>query len=272
MNNQSKLVRLLSIMAVGVVVLLTLASNIFITINTGEKGVLFKKFGGGLVKDKIYGQGFHVIAPWNTMFIYDMREQIREETLDVLSTDGLPITVDVSVRFNPIADKVGYLHEEIGPDYAEKIVKDVVRSASREVIGKYTPEEIYASKRDSVRFGISSMVETTLRSRYVELRAVNLRSIKLPPTIEQAIQNKLVQQQEKEQYEFRIAKERKEAERKRIEAEGIKAFQEIVNQGLSDQYLRWKGIEATQILSESQNSKVVIIGSGKDGLPIILGN
>jgi len=263
---------MVSLIAVGIVLLITVTSNIFLTINTGEKGVLFKKFGGGLVKEKIYGQGFHVLAPWNTMFIYDMREQIREENLDVLSTDGLPISIDVSVRFNPIADKLGYLHEEIGPDYADKIVRDVVRSASREVIGKYTPEEIYASKRDSVRIGIQNMVEVTLKAKYIELKAVNLRSIKLPPTIEQAIQTKLVQQQEKEQYEFRIAKERKEAERKRIEAEGIKAFQEIVNQGLSEQYLKWKGIEATQMLSESQNSKVVIIGSGKDGLPIILGN
>ena len=270
--NQPRMIRLLSIIAVGIVLLITITSNIFLTINTGEKGVLFKKFSGGLVKEKIYGQGFHVIAPWNTMFVYDMREQIREENLDVLSTDGLPISIDVSVRFNPIAEKLGYLHEEIGPDYGDKIVRDVVRSASREVIGKYTPEEIYASKRDSVRFGIQAMVESTLRAKYVELKAVNLRSIKLPVTIEQAIQTKLVQQQEKEQYEFRIAKERKEAERKRIEAEGIKAFQEIVNQGLSDQYLRWKGIEATQMLAESQNSKVVIIGSGKDGLPIILGN
>lgn len=270
--NQSKIIRMVSLIAVGIVLLITVTSNIFLTINTGEKGVLFKKFGGGLVKEKIYGQGFHVLAPWNTMFIYDMREQIREENLDVLSTDGLPISIDVSVRFNPIADKLGYLHEEIGPDYADKIVRDVVRSASREVIGKYTPEEIYASKRDSVRIGIQNMVEVTLKAKYIELKAVNLRSIKLPPTIEQAIQTKLVQQQEKEQYEFRIAKERKEAERKRIEAEGIKAFQEIVNQGLSEQYLKWKGIEATQMLSESQNSKVVIIGSGKDGLPIILGN
>lgn len=270
--NQSIIIRMVSLIAVGIVLLITVTSNIFLTINTGEKGVLFKKFGGGLVKEKIYGQGFHVLAPWNTMFIYDMREQIREENLDVLSTDGLPISIDVSVRFNPIADKLGYLHEEIGPDYADKIVRDVVRSASREVIGKYTPEEIYASKRDSVRIGIQNMVEVTLKAKYIELKAVNLRSIKLPPTIEQAIQTKLVQQQEKEQYEFRIAKERKEAERKRIEAEGIKAFQEIVNQGLSEQYLKWKGIEATQMLSESQNSKVVIIGSGKDGLPIILGN
>ncbi|OWY22815.1 prohibitin family protein [Sphingobacteriales bacterium UPWRP_1] len=269
--NQQRIIRILSLFAVGVVVLIMITSSTFITIHTGEKGVLFKKFSGGLDKDHVYGQGFHVVAPWNSMIVYDLREQIREETMDVLSSDGLPITVDISVRFNPTAAKLGYLHEEIGPDYAEKIVKDVVRSASREVIGKYTPEEVYSSKRDSVRFGIQHMVETTLQAKYIELKAVNLRSIKLPATIEQAIQTKLVQQQEKEQYEFRIAKERKEAERKRIEAEGIKAFQEIVNQGLSDQYLRWKGIEATQNLAESQNSKVVVIGSGKNGLPIILG-
>jgi len=183
----------------------------------------------------------------------------------------LTISVDVSTRFHPQSDKIGYLHNEIGPEYGKRIVRDVVRSAAREIIGKYIPEELYSTKRDSIRTGIEVKVRKKLAEKYLTLEAVNLRSIKLPDAIKQAIENKLVQEQEKQQYDFKIAKESKEAERKEIEARGIRAFQEIVSQGISQDYLRWKGIEATEKLADSENAKIVVIGSGKDGLPLILG-
>lgn len=269
--DQKKAIRIGIFVFIIIMIIVGFTNSTFLTIQAGKRGVLFKKFGGGLEKDFVYGQGFHVVAPWNEMIEYDVREQLKEEKMDVLSSDGLPISVDVSVRFNPIAEKLGYLHEEIGKQYGEKIVKDVVRSAAREVIGRYTPEELYSAKREAVRTEIEADVAIKLEKKYIKLQAVNLRSIKLPKMIEEAIQQKLVQEQEKEQYEFKIAKEQKEAERKKIEAEGIKAFQEIVGQGLTPSYLKWKGIEATEELSQSENSKVVIIGGGKDGLPIILG-
>ncbi len=269
--DQAKLARMATIGAVVFILIAFLSNSTFLTINPGEKGVLFKKFSGGLEKDKIYGQGFHVVAPWNSMIVYDIREQKKEETMDVLSLDGLTIAIDVSTRFHPEPTKIGYLHDEIGTNFAEKIVTDVIRASAREVIGKYTPEELYSSKRDEVRKGIEDIVREKLLEKYITLQAVNLRSIKLPEKIKEAIETKLEQKQQQEQYKYRLLKEEKEAERKRIEAQGIKDFQEIVSQGINENYLRWKGIEATNELSQSENAKVVIIGSGKDGMPLILG-
>lgn len=269
--DQKKLARGITIGAVTFIILLLFTNSTFLTINSGEKGVLFKKFSGGLDKETVYGQGFHIIAPWNEMIVYNIREQLKEETMEVLSRNGLTIDVDVSLRFHPMPDRIGYLHDEVGDQYGERIVKDVIRSAAREVMGKYTPEELYSIKRDSVRSEISDIVRVKLENKNIQLQSVNIRSIGLPETLKAAIQQKLVQEQEEQQYEFRIAKESKEAERKRIEAQGIQDFQKIVSEGISEAYLRWKGIEATGTLADSENSKIVIIGSGKDGLPLILG-
>lgn len=269
--NQSRIIVIGVFVFIIFSLLVFVTNSTFLTIKPGEAGIQFKKFSGGLDTENVYGQGFQIVAPWNSMIIYDIREQIREESMDVLSSDGLPITIDVSVRFRPQSDKIGFLHNEIGPNYGEKIVKDVTRAAAREVIGKYTPEEIYSVKRDLVKEGIQNKVREQFSKKYLLLESVNLRSIKLPQSIETAIQDKLTQEQETKKYEFRIAKERKEAERKQIEAEGIRTFQEIVGQGISADYLKWKGIEATEALANSPNAKVIVIGSGKDGLPIILG-
>jgi len=274
MDPQKQFAKYAVIGAIVFMFLLLFTNSTFITINAGEKGILFKKFGGGLdhTKDEVYGQGFHVVAPWNEMIVYDVREQIREEQMDVLSSDGLPIEVDVSARYHPVGNKIGYLHNEIGTDYSNIVLKDVVRSAAREVMGKYTPEELYSNKRDAVREEIEAIVRVQLEKKYLRLEAVNIRSIKLPKTIEDAIQTKLVQEQEKEQYQFRLEKETKEAERRKIEATGKAEANLIVSASLTDKILQEKGIEATLKLANSPNSKVVIVGSGEHGLPLILGN
>ena len=147
-----------------------------------------------------------------------------------------------------------------------------MRSVSREVFAKYLPEEINTSKREEIQIEIQDRLREKLVSNYIQLNDVLIRNIRLPQTLEEAIERKLQQEQESLEYEFRLEKETKEAQRKRIEAEGIRDFQEIVSEGISDELLRWKGIEATQKLAESPNSKVVVVGSGDDGLPIILGN
>ncbi len=268
---ERKLIRLISLGIAGLFIIILFSKSLFVTINSGEEGVIFKRFGGGLDVENIYGQGFHVIAPWNKMFVYDIREQIREETLDVLSSNGLTINVDVSVRYKPMPDKIGYLHNEIGRNYSDIIVKDLVRATARKIVGRYTPEELYSTKREEVQNVMEVELDSLLEKKYILLKAVLVRSVKLPETIQNAIQSKLEQEQESLKYEFRLQKETKEAERKLIEANGIKNFQEIVNQGLSKNYLQWKGIEATTELANSPNSKVIIIGNSKDGLPLILG-
>jgi regulator of protease activity HflC (stomatin/prohibitin superfamily) len=206
------------------------------------------------------------------MVEYDLRLQEKEEAMDVLARNGLSIHLDVSFRFLPIALDLPKIHREIGADYAEKVVIPQIRASVRKVIGKYLPEELYSSKREVIQEEIYHETDSILRMKHVHLDAVLIRSVKLPKSIAEAIERKLRQEQEAMEYEFRIQKEQKEAERKRIEAQGIKQFQDIVSSGLNPYILRWKGIEATQALANSQNTKVVIIGSAKEGLPIILGD
>lgn len=261
------------VLAVIVLVVLSfISASMSITIESGMRGVVFRKFGGGVDRDNLLGQGFHIVAPWNTVFPYDTRIQEQTDAMDVLASNGLDIHLDLSFRYRVIEDKVGFLHNEIGPDYAEKVVIPEIRAATRKVIGKYLPEELYSSKREAIQLEIFAETETRLKPRYVHTDAVLIRSVALPEKIATAIQRKLEQEQQRDEYEFRIQKETKEAERKRIEAQGIKDFQDIVSQGLTENILRWKGIEATQDLAKSSNTKIVVVGAGKDGLPLILGN
>lgn len=253
---------------------LILSNSTFLTIVPGQTGVLFKRFAGGLDKETIYRQGFHVIAPWNSMHLYDVKEQTENETMRVLDRNGLSLTVDVTVRFNPYQDKIGYLHERFGKGYVQTLVIPEVRSAVRQVMGRYSAEEIYATKRSEVEENIINEAETTLSSKEnnIRMNALLIREVELPSGIRQAIESKLQQEQEALAYKFKLDKEKSEAERKRIAAEGEAAANKIINSSLTPSLLRMRGIEATIALSKSPNAKVIVIGSGKDGLPLILGN
>jgi regulator of protease activity HflC (stomatin/prohibitin superfamily) len=273
--NPTQVKRYIRIAAIGIaalVLLIYVSSTMFVTIESGMKGVVFRKFSGGVDKQVILDQGFHLLAPWNTVFPYDVRIQEQTDAMDVLASNGLDIHLDLSFRYKAIPSEVGKLHDEIGPNYADKIVVPEVRGATRKVIGKYLPEELYSSKREAIQTEIFNETEARLAPRHVHLDAVLIRSVRLPDKIAAAIQRKLEQEQQRDEYEFRIQKEQKEADRKRIEAQGIKDFQDIVSQGLNSNLLKWKGIEATQELAKSPNSKIIVVGTGSDGLPIILGN
>lgn len=256
------------------IAIIYLSSSLFLTINAGERGVLFRKFGGGLDKDKIYQPGFVVKAPWNDMYVYDVKERSIDETMDVLDKNGLSLKVDVSVRFHPMYDKIGYIHEFFGEDYVTKLIIPEVRSTVRRVMGRYTAEEIYSTKRSEVETSIIQETEDILQddANNIQMRALLIRSINLPDQIKNAIENKLKQEQEALAYQFRLEREKSEAERKRIAAEGEAQANSIINNSLTDELLKMRGIEATTRLSESQNTKVIVIGSGSDGLPLILGN
>ena len=262
------------IVSVVLILGLILSNSTFLTINAGEAGVLFKRFSGGLEKETVYGQGFHVVAPWNTMFIYNVKEQTAEETMRVLDSNGLSLTVDVTVRFNPYQEKIGYVHERFGKSYVQTLVIPEVRSAVRQVMGRFSAEEIYSTKRNEVEAKIINEAETTLSSpeNNIRMNALLIREVALPSNIKEAIENKLAQEQEALAYKFRLDREKSEAERKRIGAEGEAAANKIINSSLTPSLLRMRGIEATISLSQSPNAKVIVIGSGKDGLPLILGN
>jgi regulator of protease activity HflC (stomatin/prohibitin superfamily) len=256
---------------IGFVLLIILTSSTFLTIEAGERGVIFRPFSTGLDKENIYPPGFHVVAPWNTMYIYDVREKQLEEEMEVLSKNGLNIKVDVTVRFNPIYNKIGDLHENFGENYVNTLVRPEVRSAVRKVIGRFEPEELYSTRREEVQDMINEDIEAALTKNYIELKATLIRDISLPDRVKNAIEEKIEAEQLALKYEYILQQERKEAERKIIEAQAKSDANRILNASLTDKILKDKGIEATIKLAESPNSKVVVVGSGSDGLPLILG-
>ena len=266
-----KLPRILVIGFFAFIFLLISGGKMFYTVGPGEKAILFKRFGDGLVKDKVYGQGFHVIAPWNNFYTYNVKIQEDYEAMEVLSKNGLSIKVDLSFRFSPELTQVGYLHDLVGKDYLESIIRPEIRSVTREVIGEYLPEELYSTKREEVEDKIFQITSESVRDKFIVLDAILIRDVTLPKTLQAAIETKLKYEQEALEYEFKILKEEKEAERKRIEAEGISDFQRIINKTITPELLRWKGVETTQELANSPNSKVILIGNGEDDLPVILG-
>ena len=270
MENQG-LPRVIVFGLLGVILLFIFGSSMFVTINPGQKGVLFETLGDGLEKDIVYGQGLHIIAPWNDMIVYDVKETETFEKMEVLSSNGLSIKIDLSILHHPVHDRIGYLHDNLGENYLEKIIKPAVRSVTREVIGNYLPEELYNSKRKEIEDEIFAKTQDIVSEKDITLPAIYIRDVTLPQTLVSAIEQKLKQEQESLEYEFKIDKAKKEAERKEIEANGIAEFQRIVNQTITPQLLKWKGVEATQEIAKSTNSKVIVIGNGDGDLPIILG-
>ena len=255
------------------IVLIILITKSAITIPSGHAGVLYKTFGKGVVTDKPpLNEGFHLVAPWNKVFVYEVRQQELFETMRVLSSNGLEIKLDASAWYQPVYNDLGRLHKEKGENYVDRVIKPAIRSATRSVVGRYTPEQLYSSKRDAIQEEIFEETKAILNKQYVQLNEVLVRDVTLPPTIKQAIERKLKQEQESLEYEFRLVTAQKEAEKVRIEAQGKADANRILSASLTDKILKDKGIEATMKLSESSNAKVVVIGSGKDGLPVILGN
>lgn len=255
------------------IIVIMFSSATFLTIEPGYRGVLFRRFAGGLDKENIYKPGFHIIAPWNNMHLYSVREVQLEEEMEVLSSNGLNIKVDVTVRVNPEYDNIGDLHEQFGLEFLTSLVRPEVRSSVRNIIGRFTPEELYSTKRDEVQSLIQEDLESTLAKNYVELRATLIRDIELPEKVRTAIEEKIEAEQLALKYEYILDQERKEAERKIIEAQAKADANRILNASLSENILRDKGIEATLELAGSPNSKVIVVGgSGSDGLPLILGN
>jgi regulator of protease activity HflC (stomatin/prohibitin superfamily) len=261
------------VIVIAIFVGLIIIFNSAVTIDSGEAGVLYKTFGGGVVTDEPpLSEGFHIVAPWNKVYVYEVRRQEIFEKMKVLSSNGLDIQLDASAWYKPDAANLGKLHQEIGDDYLNRIILPTIRSAARSVVGRYTPEQLYSSKRDAIQKEIFEETKKIVDDQYIILDEILVRDVTLPSTIKQAIERKLKQEQESLEYEFRLVTAQKEAERQIIEAQGKADANRILSASLTDKILQDKGIEATNKLAESPNSKVVIIGSGKDGMPIILGN
>lgn len=256
-----------------IIAAIILISKSAVTIGSGEAGVLYRTFGGGVVVDEPpLGEGFHLVAPWNKIFVYEVRQQEVYEKMTVLSSNGLEIKIDASAWFQPKYEVLGKLHQEKSEEYVSRILLPAIRSAARSVVGRYTPEQLYSSKRDAIQSEIFEETKKIVDRQYIQLNEILVRDVTLPPTIKEAIERKLRQEQESLEYEFRLEKAEKEAEKQRIEAQGKADANSILSASLTDKILQDKGIEATLKLSESQNSKIIVVGGGEGGLPIILGN
>ncbi len=237
-------------------------------VESGHAGIVFESLGQGTSK-RVLGEGLHVMPIWNSVLPYDLRVHEFKETLSVLSNNGLALKVDSSVRFRPKPDELFELQTQVGPKYADILIAPVVRSEARKVFGRFSPEEIYSTKREEIERSIFDEVQRALQGKHVVVEAILIRDVELPEAIKAAIADKLAEEQRSQKMRFTLDKERQEAQRKQIEAEGIAKYQSIVRQGLTPDFLAYKGIEATERLASSPNAKVIIVGSSKTGLPLI---
>jgi regulator of protease activity HflC (stomatin/prohibitin superfamily) len=275
MDGTVKRLHLRSFLAYVTIIILLLSfavmlfwDKIFITVHAGEAGVLFKRWTGTEI-NHIYKEGFYVMPPWHIMTIYNTRIQEQKHEFNVLSKQGLTIAIKISIRFRPDYNMIGVLHQQIGPNYVEAVVIPQVESIIRKYFGQFTDEELYTSKK-AILQQIFNDAKDQLDSKYIILDDLIIRNIEFPEMVKKAIQRKIDQFHQFKEYEYRIQKEELEAKRKKIEAQGIKEYKNIISENITKEYLQWKGIEATVQLSTSDNSKVIVIGSGEGGLPIIL--
>jgi len=262
---------LVALVLILVLLVLFFWNRIFVVIGPGQAGALYRPLTSGTITDYVYPEGLHVLFPLNRMTIYDTRVQVIQHDLTVLTNRGLPITLKLAVRFRPIYELVGVLHQQVGADYPKKVILPQIESVLRRRIGQHSPEEIYTNK-EGVLSNIISLAIQEVGQKFVEVDEIIIRTVELPEQVKTAIEEKLVYEQQHLAYQFRIDREEQEAERKRIEALGIMVYQDIISSTLDEKLLRWQGIQATLEIAKSDNSKVVVIGAGEQGLPIILGN
>lgn len=263
-----------------ILLILFLLPLMIYTVPPGHVGVHWKRFGGGTDLNRVYAEGTRFIMPWDLMFIYDARLQMVGKPGDALSVDGLQMTFDVAMRFRLLPEAAGEVHKYLGQNYLETLIAPTVAARARDVVAMYDTTQIYTTKRliiqeeilESVRYDLKTRFDFAgkLHNDWFVIEDILIKNITLPIGVQDAIVRKIATYQEMEEFSIRIEREQKESERKRIEAIGIRNFQEIVSNGMTEEYLRWRGIEATLELARSPNAKIVIIGSGEHGLPVIL--
>ncbi len=241
----------------------------FTIIPAGHVGVI--DFFGN-VSDTTLKPGVNVVNPMANVVKFDARTQEVKEVMAVPSKEGLSIELEISLLFSLSFENANKIYKTVGEDYLEKILLPQFRSVVRGVTASYDAKALYTSEREQLSKHIEEELSKLVSPRGITLEAAPLRKITLPAGLTASIEEKLKAEQESQRMQFVLQRETQEAERKRIEAKGISDFQNIVSKGISEQLLKWKGIEATEKLSVSQNAKVIIIGAGKEGLPVILGN
>jgi regulator of protease activity HflC (stomatin/prohibitin superfamily) len=256
-----------SALAAGVFGFLALL-QCFTQIDAGHVGVV-DFF--GIVSDQTLRAGINPVNPLASVTKYSIQTKEHKETMQVLSREGLTIGLEVSALYRLNPDSAARVYKTVaGGDYETIILIPQFRSICRAVTASFQASALYSTERERLGASIQEELARTVAPRGVIIENTPIRNVALPSQLTEAIEQKQRADQESQRMEFILTKEKQEADRKRIEAKGIADFQAIVAAGISDQLLRWKGIEATEKLATSQNTKVVIVGAGKDGLPIIL--
>ncbi len=250
-------------------------------IPAGSKGVLFKRLGSGTDLDIILNEGMAVTLPWNKVTVYTTRIQQQTTEIEVLTSDRLKSKMTISFQFNAYPYNLPLLHKYVGPDYYEKIILPIIESATREAVAKYSAADAFTNDINKINQTISLDTTSLILKRITptgltDVRLISINDVQLikfsfPQEVEMALEAKAVELAKAEGYTYRLMTETKEAERKQIEAVGIRNFQNTIQGGLTDNYIRWRGVEATSALAASNNSKVIIFGQGQTGLPLVLG-
>lgn len=254
------------------VVLFTLAyfwPAIFVTVDSGQVGVMYLRFGGGTVTDRLLGEGLRFVPPWDKLFIYNVRLQEVRHEMSALTEEGLEIKFELSIRYRPELELVGLLHQRVGPDYPDKVVVPEVESALRSIVGRQKLDVIYTTAQEVVQQVVTVVLEQASRN-YVHIDEVVVRSVVLPPAVRERIEAKMIEKETAEAYEYRLQIATSEAERLRIEAGGVAAYNNLLNPSLTPNVMQWEALQATKELAKSPNAKTIIIGRTGDGLPIIL--
>jgi regulator of protease activity HflC (stomatin/prohibitin superfamily) len=257
------------LVAVGAVFALVASTQFVRVVPAGHVGVV-DVF--GVVRPTPLQAGLRLVNPFAHVHDMSIKTQELKETMEVPSKEGLTMQLEVSVLYHLDPPKAAEMYRTVGIDYPDVVLVPQFRSVARGVTASYEAKALYTSEREQLASLIAEDLRRQVETRGVMIESTPLRRMGLPARLAQAIEEKLSAEQESQRMQFVLQKERQEAERKRIEAQGISDFQRIVSQGISDQLLKWKGIEATMEIARSQNAKVIVVGSGKDGLPIILGN
>jgi prohibitin 1 len=261
------ILRLIGLGIIAFVLVILLLSSVT-RVGTGHVGVLTLF---GRVTGETLGEGIHLINPLKTNNEMSIQTQTIKESASVPSSEGLMMALDTSLIYHLNPDRAADVFQKIGADYETVVVEPTLRSAIRESTASHTANALYTGEREMVAKQIFDQVNEQLLKRGLTVENVLLRDIQLPATLKAAIEAKQQAEQESLAMNFRLQKETQEAQRKRIEAAGVRDFQQIVAQGITPSLLEWKGIEATENLAKSPNSKVVVIGNNKNGLPLILG-
>jgi prohibitin 1 len=265
--NPAPFARLIGLGVAAFLVVILLFNSVT-TVQTGNVGVLTLF---GAVTGPVLGSGIHLINPLKSNKQMSVQTQELKESASVPSSEGLVINLDTSLIYHLNPERAADVLKGIGVNYEIKIIEPTLRSSIREATASHSANALYTGEREMVANQIFSQLRTQLEPRGITIEKVLLRDIQLPVTLKASIEAKQQAEQEALAMSFRLQKETQEAQRKRIEAQGIRDFQQIVAQGISPQLLEWKGIEATESLAKSSNTKVVVIGNNKNGLPLILG-